>query len=75
MSLFFMEMQESMCNRIKLGAFLGKLCYIHSKVSICQTNKTEELGNRGASSYSLNQEGTHLLFAHQHKALMVIRAQ
>lgn len=45
------------------------------KVSICQTNITEELGNGGENSYSLNQQSTHFLFAHQHKALTVIKTQ
>lgn len=49
MGFFFMEIQESMCDEIKPGV-LRKLCYSHTKVSICQTNKTEELGNGGANS-------------------------
>lgn len=73
MGFFFMEIQESMCDEIKPGV-LRKLCYSHTKVSICQTNKTEGLGNGGANSYSLNQQETHFLSAHQHKALPVITA-
>lgn len=75
MSLVFVEMQESMCNGIKPEVFLRKLCYSHTKVSICQTNQTEELGNGGENSCSLNQQGTHFPFAHQHKALTVITTQ
>lgn len=57
-----MEIQLSMCNGIKL-------CYSHTKISICQTNKTEELGNGGENSYSLNQQGTHFPFAHQNNSV------
>lgn len=70
-----MEIQESTCHGIKPGVFLRKLSYSHTKVSICQTNKTEELGNGGENSYSLNQQGTHFPFAHQQKALTVITAR
>lgn len=75
MGFFFVEIQESMCDEIKPGVFLRKLSYGHTKVSICQTNKTEELGNGGANSYSLNQQETRFLSAHQHKALTVITTQ
>lgn len=58
-----------MCRGINPGGCSRKLNYSCTKASMSQTNKTEELGNRGENSYSLKQQSTRLLFANQHKAL------